>query len=50
MLMLICTSLTQMTKNENITHHDIDEIGMAFACRIINDAASSSWFYQESPP
>ena len=47
--MLICTSLTLMTKNENLTHHDIDEIGMAFACRIINDDSSSS-FYQESPP
>ena len=52
-MLVMSTSLALLAKNENLPHHDIDEIGMAFAhahvASLINDDSSPS-FYQESPP
>ena len=52
-MLVMCTSLALLAKNEKLPHHNIDEIGMAFAhahvASLINDDSSPS-FYQESPP
>ena len=52
-MLVMSTSLALLAKNEKLPHHNIDEIGMAFAhahvASLINDDSSPS-FYQESPP